>query len=93
MANRVRKITPEVLKKIIIEEARKIYAEAAQEDADHPEDVDAHELKDASGYADTLGHHIDHYKALKIHEARLQRKLEKIKEAKNVVRRKIQRSR
>jgi hypothetical protein len=93
MAQRVRKITPEVLKQIIVQEARKLRMEAAQEDADHPEDVDAHELKDASGYADTLGHHIDHYKALKIHEARLKAKLAKIQEAKSVVQKKIARNR
>ncbi len=93
MAQRVRKITPEVLKQIIVQEARKLRMEAAQEEADRPEDVEAHELKDAGDYAETLGHHIDHYKALKIHEARLKAKLAKIEEAKATVQRKIARSR
>lgn len=88
MAQRVRKITPEVLKKIIVQEARKLQLEAAQEDAAHPEDVDAHET-DADEYADTLANHIDHLKALKIHERRLQAKLVQIQEAKSVLRRKI----
>ena len=89
MSQRVRKITPEVLKKIIVQEARKLQMEAAQEDADHPSDVDAHELKDAGDYADTLAHHVDHLKALKIHERRLQKKLQQIAEAKLALRKKI----
>lgn len=88
MAQRVRKITPEVLKRIIVQEARKLQMEAAQEDADRPEDVDANET-DADEYADTLAHHIDHLKALKIHEQRLQQKLQKIAEAKSALRKKI----
>ena len=88
MAQRVRKITPDVLKKIIVQEARKMQMEAAQEKAKHPEDVDAHETE-ADEYADTLAHHIDHLKALKIHERRLQSKLSKISEQKQKIRRKI----
>lgn len=91
MAQRVRKITPEVLKRIIVQEARKLQMEASQEDADHPEDVDAHELKDAGDYADTLAHHVDYLKALKIHERRLQHKLAKIAEARDSLKRKISR--
>ena len=89
MAQRVRKITPDVLKRIIVQEARKLQMEAAQEDADRPEDVDAKEV-DAEDYADTLAHHVDYLKALKIHEARLQKKLAKIAEAKKAIRRKVQ---
>lgn len=88
MANRVRKITPEVLKKIIVQEAKKIQQEAAQETAKRPEDVDADEVE-ADEFADTLGNHIDHYKALKIHEGKLQAKLLKIQEAKKALRKKI----
>jgi hypothetical protein len=80
MAQRVRKITPDVLKKIIVQEARKMQMEAAQEKAKHPEDVDAHE---------TLAHHVEWLKALKIHERRLQSKLSKISEQKQRIRRKI----
>lgn len=92
MAQRVRKITPEVLKQIIVQEARKLRMEARQEDADHPEDVDAEEV-DASEYAETLGHHVDHYKLLKIREARLVEKLSEIRGAKAQLQRKISRSR
>ena len=81
MAQRVRKITPEILKNIIVQEARKLYAEAAQEKAEHPEDVDADETE-ASEYANTLAHKVDYLKALNIHEKRLRLKLAKIAEAK-----------
>ena len=92
MAQRVRKITPEVLKKIIVQEARKLQREAAQEDAGHPEDVTATET-DADEYADTLENQIDYLKALKIHERRLAAKLNKIQEAKAKVSRKIRAAR
>lgn len=90
MAQRVRKITPEILKKIIVQEARKLQMEAAQEDADHPADVDADETE-ASEYADTLANKVDYLKTLKIHEKRLQAKLAKIQEAKQKIEKKIAR--
>lgn len=91
MANRVRKITPEILKQIIVQEAKKIQKEAALEKAKRPEDVDADEV-DADEFADTLENKIDHYKALKVREAKLQKRLEQIKEAKMKVRRTIQKA-
>ena len=84
MAQRVRKITPEILKKIIVQEARKLQMEAAQEDADHPSDVDAKET-DADEFADSLEHKVDYMKALDIHEQRLRAKLAKVQEAKRKV--------
>ena len=89
MAQRVRKITPEVLKQIIVQEARKLQLEAAQEKAKHPEDVDAHELKGAEDYANTLGHHQDFYQMLKLKEARLLKQLQQIQEKKQQVRREL----
>lgn len=91
MSNRVRKITPEILKKIIIEEAKKIQKEAALENAKRPEDVDAKEVE-ADEYADTLENQVNHYKKLKIHEEKLQKKLQQIKEAKLKIRKNIQKS-
>ena len=90
MAQRVRKITPEILKQIIVQEARKLQREAAQEDAAHPEDVDADET-DADEYADTLANKVDYLKALKIHENKLKAKLAKVQEAKAKITRKISR--
>ena len=88
MAQRVRKITPEILKQIIVQEARKLRLEATQEQADHPEDVKADETE-ADEYADTLGHKVDYLKALGIHERKLQAKLAKIQEAKRKVAKQI----
>jgi len=90
MSQRVRKITPDVLKKIIVQEARKLQREAAQEKAKRPEDVTADEVE-ADEYADTLEHHVDHYKTLKMHEARLKAKLAQIQEAQTKIRRKVSR--
>ena len=90
MAQRVRKITPEILKQIIVQEARKLQMEAAQEDADHPSDVDADET-DASEYAGSVENKIDYMKALNIHEKRLRAKLAKVQEAKAKIARKVSR--
>jgi len=84
MAQIVRKITPEILKKIIVQEARKLQMEAAQEDAEHPSEVDAPET-DASEYAGSVEHKIDYMKALDIHESRLRAKLAKVQEAKRKI--------
>jgi len=91
MAQRVRKITPAELKKIIVQEARKLQKEAAQENAKRPEDVDADET-DADEYADTLANKIDYLKALKIHEARALSNLKKIREAQGKIKRAITKS-
>ena len=90
MSQRVRKITPEILKQIIVQEARKLQMEAAQEDADHPSDVDADET-DASEYAGSVENKIDYMKALNIHEKRLRAKLAKVQEAKAKVARRVRR--
>jgi len=90
MAQRVRRITPEVLKRIIVEEARKIQREVAQEKAKRPEDVDAKET-DADELADTLADHVDHYKSLKEHENKLIARLTRVQEAKRLVQKKIAR--
>ena len=89
MAQRVRKITPEILKQIIVQEARKLQRESI-EGLDHPEDSKADET-DASEYADALENKIDYMKALDIHERRLRAKLAKVQEAKAKISRKIRR--
>lgn len=89
MAQRVRKITPEILKQIIVQEARKLQRESI-EGLDHPEDSKAEET-DASEYADALENKIDYMKALDIHERRLRAKLAKVQEAKAKISRKIRR--
>ena len=90
MSRNVRSLTPALLRKIVLEERAKLM-EVLETGKDHPEDVDADET-DADGYADTLEKDIDHYKALKIHEARLRNQLRKISESKARLGRKIRRN-
>lgn len=71
------KLTTEMLKKIIKEEAAKFGDMSDPKDvADDTEETDADEL------ADSLEKHIDYVKALKIEEVRLTSRLAKIREAK-----------
>ena len=85
MSKRVRRITPDFLKKIVMEEAQKLKKESVEGGELTPaEKVDAEEV-DASEYAGSLEKDIDHIKALKIHEKRLIRKIKQIREAKNIL--------
>ena len=89
-----RKLTPELLRKIVLEEKNKMLREAAMSNdpvasgKEHAEDLTVPEV-DADGYADTLAQEIDHMKALKIHEQRLTAKLREIQEAKKRVRERV----
>lgn len=71
------KLTPPLLRKIVEEELAKFGDE---------EDVEARAKKtketDADEYADALEKHIDFINALKIEEARLQKRLKIVSEAK-----------
>lgn len=78
------KLTTTVLKKIIAEELSKFNESKLFGDMKDVEDVDADEV-DASDYADSLEHHVDHYKALGLEETRLIRRLAQIHEAKKKV--------
>lgn len=91
--SRTMKLTPALLRKIVLEERSKMMREAAGEDpvaggAEHPSDVEAAET-DAADLAGTLEQNIDYMKALKIHEARLAAKLKRIQEAKSKIRNRI----
>jgi hypothetical protein len=90
MSRNIRTLTPSLLRKIVLEERAKLM-EVLETGKEHPEDVSPDET-DADGYADTLEKDIDHYKALKIHEARLRRQLSKVSEAKVRVGRKIRKN-
>jgi hypothetical protein len=74
------KLTSNVLKKIVMQEVAKFKAmkstESAAKDAD---EVDADEL------ADTLENPHNYYKALGLEEARLVKRLKKIREAKAIL--------
>lgn len=72
-----KKLTPSMLKSIIEEEVAKFGKVVATADkAKETEEVDADE------FADSLEKHIDYVKALKIEEARITKRLSRIKEAK-----------
>ncbi|MEC7530521.1 MAG: hypothetical protein VYD10_00380 [Actinomycetota bacterium] len=82
MAKRI-KLTPDLLRKIVLEERDRILNESDPIEAgvDDVAKVAADE-KDADEYQDTLAKDIDHMKALKIEEARSIARLKKIREAK-----------
>ena len=89
MSKRVRKITPDFLKKVIREEARKLQSEAVTGgDLEPIEKVDAEEV-DAGEYADSLEKDLDHMKVLKIEEKKLIKKIKKIREAKELLTKRI----
>lgn len=75
------KLTSKMLKKIIEEEVSKL--ETKDLDDDKPTETDADE------YADSVEKQIDFMKALKVEEARLVKRLEKIKEQKAKTAKKI----
>ena len=89
MSKRVRRITPSFLKNIIMEEEAKLKTEAISGGELEPvEKVDAEEV-DASEYADSLEKDIDHLKALKINERKLIKTIRKLRERKEVLRKRI----
>ena len=91
MGKRVRKLSAESLKAMIQEEARKLQTETSDPVAagvEKPEKVKAEET-DADDLAGSIEKDIDYIKALKIHEAKLTMKLEKIKEAKSLLSKRI----
>lgn len=87
MSRRVKKLTPSRLREMIIEEAGKI-RETLEQGKDDVTKVDADEVE-ASDFAGSLEKDIDYMKALKIHEARLMRRVKQIKEARQVLRKRI----
>jgi len=72
------KLTPDLLKRIIEEEVAKGFGdmEDVEKRAGKTEETDADEM------AGSLEKHIDYVKALKVEEARLTRRLKKIREVK-----------
>jgi len=86
----IMKLTSTVLKRIIAEEVAKIKEAKLFGDMESTEDAakDAEEV-DADEYADSLEHHVDHYKALGLEEARLVKRLSQIQEAKKKVAKKV----
>ena len=88
---RIRRLTPNMLRKMVLEEKRRLQKETSDPVAagdDHPEDVEAAET-DADEYAEPLEKDIDFIKALKIQERKLKNRLNKISEAKKKLRRRV----
>ena len=89
-SRRVNKLTPNVLRKMVMEEKRRL-RETSDPIADgisDPADAEAEEV-DADDQANTLEKDIDHLKVLKIKERRLRRKLTQIQETRKRVRRRV----
>jgi len=90
MSRRVRKMTPHMIKRMIVEEARRLRKEVS-EPSEKPVEKEAKETDetDADEYADSIEQDIDWMKALKIHESRLTRKLRKIRGSKKKLARRL----
>ena len=69
---RVRRLTPGILRKIVMEERSRVMNESDPivQGIEDPEKVSADEV-DADEYADSLEKDLDHLKALKIQEKKL----------------------
>jgi len=90
MSRRVRRITPAVLKKMIVDEARKLRTEVLETGQSDVEKVaKAAPEVDAGDLADSLEKDIDFVKALKIKEARLARRLREVRKTKDQLRKRI----
>ena len=91
MSKRARKLTPAILRTIVLQEKRRMMRETSDPVAAgiaDTEKVNAEET-DADEYADSLEKDIDHMKALKVHEKKLRLKLKKIQEAKKRIRNRV----
>ena len=92
MSRRAKKMTPRILKRMIVQEARKLRKEVLETGKEDPEKVAAAtDEVDADEYADSIEQDIDWMKALKIHERRLITKLNEVRKAKKRIGRRITR--
>ena len=92
MSRRVRRVTPNSLKRMIVEEARKLRKEVLETGKEDPEKVAAAtDEVEADEFADSIEQDIDWMKALKIHERRLVRKLQEVKKTRQKLSRRISR--
>ena len=84
---RVNKLTPRMLKRMVLQEKARLREtlEQGQEDVTK---VDAEEV-DADEQADALEKDIDYIKVLKIEERKLRRKLRRVNEVKKKLRRRV----
>jgi hypothetical protein len=90
MATPIKKLTSEILKSMIIEEATKLQKEVLEQEVEDPSDVEAEKIEDGN-YA-ILNNHVDFMKALKIKEHNLVKQLKAVREAKAHIGRKMMRT-
>ena len=83
MSKRIKRLTPAVLRKMVMQEA--LSGEPAPAESVSAEEVDADEL----GTAKSLEKDIDHAKVLKLEEARLRRRLARVREARKRIGKRI----
>jgi hypothetical protein len=88
MPRKIKKITPGFLKSLIVQEATKLRTESLEQGVDDSEKIKADEVE-AGKLADSIEQDIDFMKALKIHETRLRKKMNQIKEAKKILKKRI----
>jgi len=88
----VKSLTPQMLRKMIVQEKRRIKESSDPIEAgiEDPEKVSADEV-DADKQADTLAKEIDHLKVLKVQEAKLRRKLREVSSKRRNVSKRIKR--
>lgn len=84
-----RKLTPAVLKKMILEEASKLDTDKKKYEKDLVDVAAKTKKVDADEYADTLEKEIDHAAALKVKEAVLRAKLRKVQEARKASKKRL----
>ena len=83
MSRKIKKLTPSILRRMVVQEA--LSGKPLPPEKVSAEEVDADEY----GTSASLEKDIDHAKALKIAEAKLKRKLAKIREARKVIGKRI----
>ena len=89
---RVKKLTPQLLRKMINEERRKLRetSDPVAAGIEDPAKVSAEEV-DADAQAQTLEKDIDHLKALKVQESKLRKKLREVSSRRRKVSNRIKR--
>ena len=90
MSNRVKRMTPSMIKRMIVQEAKKLRMEVLETGkSDIKKAASETEEVDAGDYADSIEQDIDWMKVLKIHERRLARKLREVRTAKKRISRRL----
>lgn len=88
MSKRVKRLTPSRLKGLILDEIKNLQLETLEQGKEDTEKVQADEVE-ASDLAGSLEKDIDHMKVLKIQESRLMEKVQRVRRAKNILRKRI----